>query len=99
MKKNEKTIRLKIARVSMAGLVAMICSSRIVYAASVDPSILTMPRTQAPSSVDDLTTLSGAFDESLLNSPRAAHLRAQLGISKAAYAQALTLPNPSFFFL
>lgn len=99
MKTNEKTIRLKIARVSMAGLVAMSCSSRLAYAASVDPSILTMPRTQTPSSVDDLTTLSDAFDESLLNSPRAAHLRAQLGISKAAYAQALTLPNPSFFFL
>jgi cobalt-zinc-cadmium efflux system outer membrane protein len=46
-----------------------------------------------------MTALSAVFDESLVNSPRAATIRAQLGISKAAYAQALTLPNPSFFFL
>ena len=67
-------------------------------ASAIDPSLLNI----APSdttTVQGITDLSVAFDETLINSPRAATLRAQLGISRAAYAQALTLPNPSFFFL
>ncbi|HEY9734546.1 MAG TPA: TolC family protein [Drouetiella sp.] len=43
--------------------------------------------------------LSAAFDESIVNSPRVASVRAQLGIAKAARTQAKVLPNPSFFFL
>lgn len=39
-----------------------------------------------------------ALNEMLLSGPRAAALRAQLGISKAAYAQATVLPNPSIEF-
>lgn len=70
----------------------------VTHAAAVDPSLLNMPP-QANQTLPVGTPLSTVFDESLLNSPRAANIRAQLGISKAAYAQALTLPNPSFFFL
>ena len=84
-------------------LVALTFSSLFVqstfsscWAASVDPSIMNMPQQAEP---QIMTPLSAVFDESLVNSPRAATIRAQLGISKAAYAQALTLPNPSFFFL
>lgn len=43
--------------------------------------------------------LSAAFDESLVKSPRAANIRSHLGITRAAYFQALTLPNPSLFYL
>lgn len=66
-------------------------------AASVDPAILA----PAPSieSTAPAISLSAVFDESLLKSPRVSNVRAQLGISKAAKAQALTFPNPSFFFL
>lgn len=43
--------------------------------------------------------LSAVFDETLMQSPRAASARAQLGIARSGYAQALTFPNPSFFYL
>lgn len=66
-------------------------------AASVDPALLNIPAQQQSPQV--VTQLSAVFDETLLSSPRAATIRAQLGISKAAYAQALTLPNPSLFLL
>jgi outer membrane protein TolC len=66
-------------------------------AASADPSLFTIPQQSTPEQVE--VPLSAVFNESLLNSPRAANIRAQLGISRAAYAQAVTLPNPSFFFL
>lgn len=85
-------------------VMAGICAGTLVQstlhscmAASVDPALLNMPQQVNPQQVE--VPLSAVFDESLLNSPRAANIRAQLGISKAAYAQALTLPNPSFFFL
>lgn len=65
-------------------------------AAAIDPILMNMPQQVEP---QIMTPLSAVFDESLVNSPRAATIRAQLGISKAAYAHALTLPNPSFFFL
>lgn len=68
------------------------------FSASADPSLMTMPKA-IPNQVLPSVPLSAVFDESLVKSPRAATIRAQLGISKAAYAQALTLPNPSFFFL
>lgn len=42
-----------------------------------------------------LLGLVQAFDEALTKHPRVASIRAQLGIAKALYAQALTLPNPS----
>jgi outer membrane protein, heavy metal efflux system len=66
------------------------------YPASVDPALLNPPQQTPPQS---FAPLSAVFDESLVNSPRAANIRAQLGISRAAYAQAFTFPNPSFFFL
>ncbi|MBX9877248.1 MAG: TolC family protein [Candidatus Obscuribacterales bacterium] len=66
------------------------------HAASVDPALLNVPQ---ESNRQQFTPLSAVFDESLVNSPRAANIRAQLGISRAAYAQALTLPNPSIFVL
>ncbi len=90
---------MKKGKAATLGLIALFSIHQQGATASVDPSILTIPQSQSPVMPDELTTLSGAFDESLLNSPRAANLRAQLGISRAAYAQALTLPNPSFFFL
>jgi outer membrane protein, heavy metal efflux system len=37
-----------------------------------------------------------ALNETLLQSPRVASTRLKLGIAKAAYAQAWTLPNPNF---
>jgi|AGTN01.1.fsa_nt_gi Outer membrane protein len=75
----------------------LVCANSAA-AASVDPTLLNMPQSNTQT-VAGLVTLSAAFDETLVSSPRAANLRAQLGISRAAYAQALTLPNPSFFFL
>lgn len=85
-------------------IMAGICASTLVQstlnpciAASADPALMNMPQQVSPQQSE--VPLSAVFDESLLNSPRAANIRAQLGISKAAYAQALTLPNPSFFFL
>jgi len=39
-----------------------------------------------------------ALNEVLLSAPRAAAIRAQLGISKSAYAQATVLPNPGIEF-
>lgn len=44
----------------------------------------------------EMLGLSQAFNETLLSSPRSASIRQKLGITKAAYAQALTFPNPSF---
>lgn len=74
--------------------VSLMSSSEAV---SIDPNLMTMP-TRQPGTISQVP-LSAVFDESLVNSPRAASIRAQLGITKAAYAQAFTLPNPSFFFL
>jgi cobalt-zinc-cadmium efflux system outer membrane protein len=68
-------------------------------AASADPSVMTLPSQQASPQPGLAVPLSAVFDESLVNSPRAANIRATLGISRAAYAQAWTLPNPSFFYL
>jgi cobalt-zinc-cadmium efflux system outer membrane protein len=48
---------------------------------------------QAPSSG---LGVQQALEETLLQSPRVASTRLKLGIAKAAYAQALTLPNPNF---
>lgn len=56
------------------------------------------PQMLNPTEGDKATSLIGlvaAFDESLTKHPRVASVRAQLGIAKALYAQALTLPNPS----
>jgi outer membrane protein TolC len=67
-------------------------------AASADPSIMNIPQRPAQEA-GPTVALSAVFNESLLNSPRAANIRAHLRITRAAYAHALTLPNPSFFFL
>ena len=67
-------------------------------AAAIDPSLMTIPRNPQSQSLPPVP-LSAVFNESLVNSPRAATIRAQLGITRAAYAQALVLPNPSLFFL
>jgi cobalt-zinc-cadmium efflux system outer membrane protein len=85
----------RVGCIVLAGI-AHLVSPPLSLAASVDPSLLNVPQ---QTSQPVFTPLSAVFDESLLNSPRAANIRAQLGISRAAYAQALTLPNPSFFFL
>ncbi|MBX9691592.1 MAG: TolC family protein [Cyanobacteria bacterium] len=88
---------IKIKAPHIASLLFCLTLTDAVFA-NVDPSLLTMPKATTPDMAGTVT-LSGAFDETLMNSPRAANVRAQLGISRAAYAQALTLPNPSFFFL
>lgn len=80
----------------LAGLALMPSGSAL--SASIDPALMTLPQQQSPAAGLDVP-LSAVFDESLVNSPRAAHIRAQLGITKAAYAYAWTLPNPSVFFL
>lgn len=80
----------------LAGLVLMPSGSAL--SASIDPALMTLPQQQSPAPGLEVP-LSAVFDESLVNSPRAAHIRAQLGITKAAYAYAWTFPNPSFFFL
>lgn len=67
-------------------------------AASIDPALMTMPN-QGAAPVDSPIPLSAVFDESLLNSPRVANIRAQLGITRAAYVQAFVMPNPSLFLL
>lgn len=51
------------------------------------------PASQQPKTIVGLVQ---AFDEALLKHPRVASIRSQLGIAQAQYAQALTLPNPSF---
>ncbi len=88
----------RVSHFVVAGICAAFLQSTYIasWAASIDPAIMNMPQQGDP---QIMTALSAVFDESLVNSPRAATIRAQLGISKAAYAQALTLPNPSFFFL
>lgn len=81
------------------GIAVLLCQQYPCIAASADPSLLNMPTQTVPAETSFGVPLSAVFDESLLNSPRAANIRAQLGITRAAYAQALTFPNPSFFFL
>jgi cobalt-zinc-cadmium efflux system outer membrane protein len=88
--------RKSIRYLSVAML--MLAQGNGCLAASVDPSIMNLPKQTEPQIVP-ITPLSAVFDESLINSPRAANMRAELGISRAAYAQAMTLPNPSLFFL
>lgn len=80
----------------------ILCSASVLIphpavASSIDPALMTLPK-EAPVSTNAMS-LTAVFDETLISSPRAANLRAQLGISQAAYAQALTFANPSFFFL
>lgn len=78
--------------------VLMIMNAGPANAAAIDPSLMTIPRNSQSQSLSPVP-LSAVFNESLVNSPRAATIRAQLGITRAAYAQALVLPNPSLFFL
>lgn len=89
---------MSVSKVSLLVSLLFVACANSAAAVSVDPSLLNMPQATTPN-VSGVITLSAAFDETLVSSPRAANLRAQLGISRAAYAQALTLPNPSFFFL
>lgn len=71
---------------------------RASLSASIDPALMTLPDPQSLKPNMEIP-LSAVFNESLVNSPRAGNIRSQLGITKAAYAYAWTLPNPSFFFL
>ncbi len=90
------------ARLQASGVFAIaiaVASFLQTSAASLDPDLMTLPPSGSQTQSLPPVPLSAVFDESLVNSPRAATIRAQLGISKAAYAQARTLPNPSFFFL
>src|SRR5262249_35245598 len=54
-------------------------------------SIPTVPGPSGP------VSLSASLDTSFLQNPRMAGARALLGISKSAYAQALTMPNPGIY--
>jgi len=91
-------LRIRESAAYLGAVTILLTQTNACRGASVDPSIMNMPL-QGNSQIGPAVSLSAVFDESLINSPRAANMRAQLGISKAAYAQALTLPNPSFFFL
>lgn len=91
-------LRIRESAAYLGAVTILLTQTNACLGASVDPSIMNMPL-QGNSQMGPAVSLSAVFDESLINSPRAANMRAQLGISKAAYAQALTLPNPSFFFL
>lgn len=82
----------------ICGILALVLAVNSAIAAAVDPSLMTIPRSPQGSNLAPVA-LSAVFNESLVNSPRAATIRAQLGITRAAYAQALVLPNPSLFFL
>ncbi len=70
--------------------------------AAIEPTLFpTTAATPATANVaseitSELITIHQAFDETLLKSPRADSIRRQLGITQAAYAQALTFSNPSF---
>jgi cobalt-zinc-cadmium efflux system outer membrane protein len=44
-----------------------------------------------------MLSLSASLDTSLVQSPRMSGVRALLGVAKAGYAQALTLPNPGIY--
>ena len=77
-------------------LLQTVTMSRPCWGAAADIPLLT--NTQSPQQTTTVS-LSAVFDESLANSPRAATIRSQLGITRAAYSQAVVLPNPSFFFL
>ncbi|HEY9684286.1 MAG TPA: TolC family protein [Oculatellaceae cyanobacterium] len=86
---------VRLRALLLTGLVLPVVSLP-VEAASADAGI--MPQS-TPVSASAPVALSAVFDESLVNSPRVASIRSQLGIAKAARQQALVLPNPSFFFL
>lgn len=59
------------------------------------PQVVVPGQTMPASKPQSLIGLVQAFDEALLKHPRVAAIRSQLGIARAQYAQALTLPNPS----
>lgn len=69
------------------------------------PSVAPPAQTSGDKSADTEPTLKGsavktvsisqALNEALLNNPRTEAIRKQLGITKSAYWQALTFPNPS----
>lgn len=81
----------------IVSLLILAISMHPASAAAIDPSLMNMQRNSPSQRLP--VPLSAVFNESLVNSPRAATIRAQLGITRAAYAQALVLPNPSLFFL
>lgn len=91
-------IRLRTFSKHTSAILLLLSTSKACFAASADTSLMTLPSSSTTQSMPGIP-MSAVFDESLVNSPRVANIRAQLGITKAAYAQAKTLPNPSFFFL
>lgn len=70
--------------------------------APAEPAATTSSGPPAPSTIGPeiptgpIVTLKQALNEALINSPRASAVRSQLGITKAMYAAATELPNPSF---
>ncbi len=91
-------IRLRTFSKHTSAILLLLSTCKACFAASADTSLMTLPSSSTTQSMPGIP-MSAVFDESLVNSPRVANIRAQLGITKAAYAQAKTLPNPSFFFL
>jgi outer membrane protein TolC len=63
-------------------------SGTIEYDESIVPDVSDAPPTNV---VDSL-------NQALIDSPRAAAIRAQFGITEAGYAQVTVVPNPVFFF-
>ncbi len=63
-------------------------SATIEYDESIVPDVSDAPPTNV---VDSL-------NQALIDSPRAAAIRAQFGITEAGYAQVTVVPNPVFFF-
>ena len=60
------------------------------------PQLVSPDQNGTNTTTPTLLGLVQAFDESLLKHPRVGSIRSQLGLAQAQYAQALTLPNPSF---
>lgn len=91
-----KWLSVSILTLSVATFNTPVRGEATISIAQIVPNL--MPSLVNGGQTTPMVPLSAAFDESLVNSPRAANIRAQLGISKAAYAQAYTFPNPSAYY-
>ena len=91
-----KWLSISMLAISLATFTTPVRGEATVSIAQIVPNL--MPSLVNGGQTAPMVPLSVAFDESLVNSPRAANIRAQLGISKAAYAQAYTFPNPSAYY-
>jgi cobalt-zinc-cadmium efflux system outer membrane protein len=61
--------------------------------------VTALPAVAQQQKADTVLRLTGALDEGLMKSPRAASARAILPVARSAYAQALTFPNPVFLYI